>query len=268
MLTDTHCHLASARYETTEVPAIIERAQAAGVRRLITLATDLEDLELSLDLAQRSSVYACIGIHPCSAHEVTTDVIETLRSYVSDPRVAAIGETGLDYFHNAPDGWTEENFRKHQRALLRAHFELASDAGLNVVIHTRDREGDQSLQDALAIYDDFRNNVRAVFHCFIQGSSQMQQVLDRGGIVSFGGVMTFKNAHMVRETARLAPVGSFMLETDSPYLAPDPFRSQRNEPAYLLRIAECLAQLRGESLDELAGHCEKTAGAFFRLLEK
>ena len=265
MLTDSHCHLASHRFSPEEIPDILARARAAEVTRMITLATSLDDLPANLTLAENSAIHACIGIHPCDVHHAPDDAATQLTAFAADPRVCAIGETGLDYYHPAPDGLDEEIFRTRQRLFLRQHFELATASRLNVVIHTRDREGHASFEDALAIYDDYRSSVRAVFHCFIGPWENAKRVLDLGGLVSFGGVATFKTANQVRETARLCPAGYFMIETDSPYLAPEPHRGKRNEPSFVRMTAERLATLRGESLEALALHTGKTAAAFFRL---
>jgi TatD DNase family protein len=265
MLTDSHCHLASHRFSPEEVPDILARARAAEVTRLITLATSLEDIEANLTLATNPAVHACIGIHPCDVHHAPDDAAAKLAEFVGDPRVCAIGETGLDYYHPAPDGWDEETFRERQRRSLRQHFEVAATARLNVVIHTRDREGYGSFEDALAIYRDYQNSTRAVFHCFIGPWENARRVLDLGGLVSFGGVATFKSANEVRETARQCPAGCFMIETDSPYLAPEPHRGKRNEPSFVRETADRLATLRGESLEALAIHTGETAAGFFRL---
>jgi TatD DNase family protein len=156
------------------------------------------------------------------------------------------------------------DFRERQRVFLRWHFELAAASGLNVVIHTRDRTGHASYEDALEIYRDFHAEARAVFHCFIGPWENAKRVLDLGGLLSFGGVATFKSAREVRDTVLKCPAGSFMLETDAPYLAPEPHRGRRNEPAYVRDIAEFIAALRGESFDELMGHAGRTVAAFFR----
>lgn len=264
MLTDSHCHLASHRFDAGEVPGLIERAQHAGVSRLVTLATSLGDLEANLDIARHPAVHACIGIHPCDVHHAPDDAIARLGLHAGDPRVCAIGETGLDYFHPAPDGWSEETFRDRQRDFLRGHFDLAAASGLNLVIHTRDRNEHASFEDALAIYSAHHQRVRAVFHCFIGPWENARRVLDLGGLVSFGGVATFKNARDVRETITRCPAGSFMLETDAPYLAPEPHRGKRNEPAFLRDTALFIAGTRGESPDDLARHTDEAANAFFR----
>ena len=264
MLTDSHCHLASHRFHPEEVPDLIERARAAGVGRLVTLATSLDDLQANLACAEHPMVHACIGIHPCDVHHAPDDAVSRIAQFVSDPRVCAIGETGLDYYHPAPEGWSEESFRARQQDFLRQHFELAATSGLNVVIHTRDRDGHASFEDALAVYEAYHATVRAVFHCFIGPWENAERVLELGGLVSFGGVATFKNAREVRATAAKCPAGSFMVETDAPYLAPEPHRGKRNEPSMVRHTAELLAALREEKIEELAAHTRATAARFFR----
>jgi TatD DNase family protein len=266
MFTDSHCHLASHRFPAEEIPDLIRRAREAGVTRLITLATSLDDLQANLIIAENHpEVRACIGIHPCDVHHAPDDAPEKIAAFANDPRVCAIGETGLDYFHPAPDGWGEESYRQRQRDFLQRHFQVAAAAKQNIVIHTRDKEGSASFEDALAIYKEHHQNVRAVFHCFISTAENAKRVFDLGGIVSFGGVATFKSAREVRETILTCPPGSFMLETDSPYLAPEPHRGKRNEPAFTANTAKYLAELRGESIEELAAHTRLTADDFFQL---
>ena len=265
MLTDSHCHLASHKFPSAEVPELIARARDAGVTRMVSLVTGLDDLEANLAIAAtHPEVSVCIGIHPCSVHEEPDDAVNRLRPHAADPRVCGIGETGLDYYHPAPEGWEAEAYRSRQRDFLDQHFHLAAESGLNLVIHTRDTSGDASFQDALAIYRRHAAEVRAVFHCFIGPSENARQVIALGGLVSFGGVATFKNATDVLATACELPPGSFMLETDSPYLAPMPHRGKRNEPAYVRHVAEHLAVHRGVSLDVLAAETSVTAGNFFR----
>jgi TatD DNase family protein len=264
MITDSHCHLASARYSDSERADIIYRAAEAGVHRMVTLATCLDDVPLNLMLADDPRIMAAVGIHPCDVHHAPDDAVERLAAFTRDPRVCAIGETGLDYFHPAPDGWEETVFRERQRDFLIRHFELAAASGLNIVIHTRDREGRGSFEDALRVYSDFADRVRAVFHCFVSEWQLAEQVMAMGGLVSFGGVATFRNADLVKEAVKRCPAGSFMIETDSPYLAPEPMRGKRNEPAFAMRVAEALAALRGETLEELAAHTEAAAEMFFR----
>lgn len=263
MITDSHCHLASHRFSKSEISDLVDRARSAGVHRMVTLATCLENVAENLEISSRPEVRTALGIHPCDVHHAPDDAVEKIARYMADPRVCAVGETGLDYFHPAPEGWKEEDYRCRQREFLRQHFQLAVDCGLNVVVHTRDIEGDASFADALEIYKPFSNQVRAVFHCFISPWAQAEKVLALGGLVSFGGVSTFKKSQLIRDAARQCPAGSFMLETDSPYLAPEPLRGQRNEPAYTCHIAKVLAEARGESIEELASHTDEAASKFF-----
>jgi len=264
MITDSHCHLASHRFSKTEIPELIDRAASAGIHRMVTLATCLEDVEDNLEISSRPEVRAALGIHPCDVHNAPDDAVAKLAPYMLDHRVCAVGETGLDYFHPAPEGWSEEDYRCRQREFLKQHFQLAADCGLNVVIHTRDKEGDASFADALEIYRHFSNQVRAVFHCFISPWAKAEKVLLEGGLVSFGGVATFKKSEIIRDAVRQCPAGTFMLETDSPYLAPEPHRGKRNEPVFTQHIAKVIAEVRGESIEELASHTEETVGNFFR----
>jgi TatD DNase family protein len=267
MILDTHCHLASAKF-SGEVEDVIARAVDAGVGGMLTLSTGFDNMpaHLSLAAAHPGVVVAAVGIHPCDAHEVDPagDWKERLLELAAAPGVAAIGESGLDYYHPPPEGWDEEKFRAHQRELLRGHFEIAAAAGLGLVLHTRDRAGKSSIEDALAIARDFRGRVRPQFHCFLGPWEMAAAILDLDGIVSFGGVVTFPSAKESLAAAVAAPAGSFTLETDSPYLAPVPHRGKRNEPAHVVATARHLAEARGESLDVLAGHTTATARAFFR----
>jgi len=264
MLTDSHCHLASHRFQPEETASLIQHAHDAGVGRLVTLATCLEDVERNLDISSDPSVHACIGIHPCDVHNAPDDAVEQLAAHTGDARVCAIGETGLDYYHPAPEGWDEETFRARQRTFLHQHFQLAARAGLNIVIHTRDQHGHASLDDALAIYAEYHQQVRAVFHCFISTAENARRVFDLGGIVSFGGVATFKSAKAVRDTILSCAPGTFMLETDAPYLAPEPHRGKRNEPSFVTHTASSIASLRGEDIASLAAHTNEVASSFFR----
>lgn len=265
MLTDSHCHLASHRFDPEEIPLLIDRARQADVTRIVSLVTDLDDLHPNLAIAAaHPAVSVCIGIHPCHVHEAPDDAVDRLRPFAADLRVCGIGETGLDYYHPAPDGWNEDAFRQRQRDFLEAHFELAASAGLNVVLHTRDASGDASFRDALAIYRRHAARTRAVFHCFIGDTAGADEVRRLGGLVSFGGVATFKNAGDVLATATGLPAGGFMLETDAPYLAPSPHRGKRNEPAFVRHVAEHLARARGEGLAQLAADTSTAASNFFR----
>jgi TatD DNase family protein len=265
MLIDAHCHLASAKYLPEERGAVIARAVAAGVGRIVTLATSLGDVAENLAIAKEYElVHAALGIHPCDVHQVPDEAVEQLRNYGADERVCAVGETGLDYYHAAPEGWDEGDFRARQQWMFEQHFAWAAECGLGVVVHTRDRSGIDSFEDALGIYARYASRVKAMFHCFIGTAANARRVLELGGIVSFGGVATFKNARDVLDVVAGMPQGTFALETDAPYLAPVPHRGQRNEPAMVRHTAECIAAARGESVEQLCAHTAQAAAGFFR----
>lgn len=232
---------------------------------MVTLATDEKDIPQNVAIAERfPEVYACVGIHPCDVHETCDDFEEMIRPHLANPRVAAIGETGLDYFHPAPEGWSEEAYHARQRDFLKRHFELAKEAGLNIVIHTRDRSGTASFDDALAIYQEYSGEVQAVFHCFPGPYELAERILEAGGLVSFTGVATFKNAELCLDSARRVPLDRMMVETDSPYLAPVPHRGKRCEPAFVAKTAQRIAEARALSLDEFVKATEVVCEKFFR----
>jgi len=269
MFTDSHCHLASYKYKANEVGEIVSRASKAGITRQITLATGVNDLDDNLRLAEKyDSIYACLGIHPCdvtgSPDNGTTLVAERL----PHPKVAAIGESGLDYYHPAPDGWSEQDYYERQRHFLDQHFQLALKQDLNICLHTRDRSGETSFLDCLEIYEKYADKVRAVFHCFPGTANQAQKVIALGGIVSFTGNVTFKNAKQIQQTASTLPLGSFMLETDAPYMAPVPHRGKKNEPAHVAEVAQYIAELKGVSLNELSEATEDVVNSFFKFSDQ
>ncbi len=270
MLIDSHCHLASHKFAPSELDGIIARASQAKVRAMVSLATCLDDIEANLTIADTyPQVGVCLGMHPCDVHHAPDDAISVIEPLVAGPHVVGIGETGLDYYHPAPENWEEPAFRERQRDFLERHFLLAKRSGLGVVIHTRDRSGCQSFDDAMEIYQRHATEVRALFHCFIGTYENARRVLDLGGLVSFGGVSTFKSARDVLEVAARLPRESFLLETDAPYLTPVPFRGQRNEPSFVHHTAACIAAARGETLESLAEHCGRATVAFFpKLLPK
>lgn len=232
--------------------------------RMIGLATSKEDWADYLKISKDYSAFsACLGIHPCDVLEHCDTDIEQLDALLSSEKVAAVGETGLDYYHPAPTG-EETAYHEKQRAFLEQHFELAAQHNLNIVLHTRDKSGEQSFLDCLSIYKKYADQVRAVFHCFPGTFSQAQKVIELGGMVSFTGNVTFKSAKQIQETAKATPLAHFMLETDAPYMAPVPHRGKRNEPAFVKNIAEYIADLKGISLEELSKATEQNVDAFFK----
>lgn len=266
MFTDSHCHLASYKFTEEEIPALIARAEEAGIKRMITLSTDLEDLHPNLKLAESfSQIYCALGIHPCDVTEVTDDAVSQVSQHLSHEKVVAVGETGLDYFHPAPEDWTQEDYHARQRDFLRQHFQLAQEKGKNIVLHTRDKSGTASFQDCMEIYKEFSSQVRAVFHCFPGTVEQAEEILTLGGLVSFTGNVTFKNAKQIQETVTTLPLGTFMLETDAPYLAPVPHRGKRNEPAYVKDIVNQICTLKRISPQELSIATERALNEFFTI---
>ena len=261
---DTHAHLDYPEL-AGELPALLERAHAAGIEKIISIGTDLDSSRRAILLAEQfDNLYAVVGWHPSDADKAPPDIRKSLRELASHPKVIALGETGLDYHHlpgrNHPAGPGEVDHRlkRRQEELFRQHLEVAIDTGLNCVIHQRD-----SLEDTISQFAPFADRVRAVFHCFTEDPTALQRILHLNCLVSFTGIVTFKNAQIVRDSLSAVPPDRFMLETDSPFLAPVPYRGKRCEPAYVKEIAETIAEVRGCSLDDLSRMTCETAHAFF-----
>jgi TatD DNase family protein len=282
MLIDTHAHLDFPDFGT-DLDAVLARAEAAGVTRIITIGTSIEGSRRAVSWAEKyPQVFAVVGIHPNSAEEADADFVGELRQLAQSPRVVAIGETGLDY-HRLPSKlvlepqpvWLAEMplndpreieatirdgaYKERQAEVFLHQLELAAELGLNVVIHERDAWG-----DTLELLRPYSGRLRAVFHCFGKPPDALQEVLDLGHLVSFTGIVTFKNAATVQDSARAVPGDRFMVETDCPFLAPVPHRGKRCEPAHTRVTAEYVATLRGETLSQLAVQTSATADAFFR----
>jgi TatD DNase family protein len=267
---DTHAHLDGEKF-ASDLPEVIERARAAGITKINCIATDLEGSRNAIALAERfPGVYAVVGWHPSDAMNAPVDIRPALREMTKHRKVVALGETGLDYYwlpsrekglsaEQREKLLTEDQRHKAKQAeLFRQHLEVAAETGLGVVVHER-----ESMEDLLVQIAPFANRVRAVFHCFAGTVAAMQQVLALGSIVSFTGILTFKNGQNMRDTLAATPMGKFMLETDSPYLAPMPHRGKRCEPAYVKEIAEMAAQVKGCSLEDLSAATCGAAEEFF-----
>jgi TatD DNase family protein len=265
---DTHAHLDYPDY-AQDLPQVIERAQAAGITRVISIGTDLESSARAIKLSEQyPAVFAAVGWHPTNVMEAPEDVATPLRELARHSKVVAIGETGLDYYRlpSREGGKTaadDENYKRKQAAIFRQQLEVAAELGLNCVIHQR-----SALDDTLAQMQPFMGRVRGVFHCFVDDPAAMRRVLALGSLVSFTGIATFKNAQTVRETIAAVPQDQFMLETDSPYLAPVPYRGKRCEPGYVKEISEIVAQVRGGSLHEISEATCATAHHFFPKLTR
>jgi len=260
---DTHAHLDYPNFEKN-LPQVIERATAAGIAKIISIGTDLDSSARAIQLAERfPCVYAAVGWHPSHVTAAPADVRPALGELAKHPRVVAIGETGLDYHHlpSARDGGTsadDESYKRRQAALFEQHLEVAAEAGLNCVIHQRD-----ALEDTLALLTPIASRVRGVFHCFANDAAAMQRIVALNSLVSFTGIVTFKNGANVRQTLAATPLDKLMLETDCPYLAPEPYRGKRCEPAYVKEISQVVAPVKGCSLEELSAATCAAAEEFF-----
>jgi TatD DNase family protein len=259
MLIDTHAHLDYTDYDPDRAE-VISRAAEAGVTEIISIGTRIESSTRALELANNfPNIWATVGIHPCEVGDAPDDAVDELRRLAQSPRVVAVGEIGLDYHHLPEDPDAATANRKKQAEFFRAQLEMTAGLGLNAVIHQRD-----SWDDTLAILREFTGRVRGVFHCFGGTGEQAREVIALGHLVSFTGIVTFKNARQVQATAQDVPFDAFMVETDCPYLAPAPDRGKRCEPAHTRRVAEQIATLRGVPLEEIAARTTKTARGFFR----
>jgi TatD DNase family protein len=244
---DTHAHLTS----LDDADEAIERAAGAGVTRILTVGTSVEDGRRALALADRyEGVFGILGIHPHDAGTAKDDDLAALRDLHAHPKAVAVGETGLDWFRDyAP--------REDQRRLFAAQLELAAELGKPVVIHTRAAD-----DDTLAGLGDFTGTV--VLHCF-SSPHMLPTALERGWYVSFAGNATFPKAVELRLAATEVPAARILAETDSPYLAPQPVRGRPNEPANVVHTVAALAQARREEPEELAAQVERNAAACFGL---
>jgi TatD DNase family protein len=284
MLIETHAHLDYPDF-ANDFNDVLRRATEAGVTRIITIGTSVESSRRAIDLAENhSNIYAVIGVHPTYVEEAEEDVITPLRELANSRRVVGIGETGLDYHHlpsveaakeknvqvfaRAFQGETEEEieaniqdgaYKSRQASLFQQQLDLAAELGLNVVIHQRD-----AWDDTLEILKPYAKKLRGVFHCFGGSLEQANEVIDLDHLVSFTGIVTFKNGVAVRDVAAQIPLWKFMVETDCPYLAPVPFRGKRCEPAHTRIVAETIAAARGIPLEEVGEATTETAERFFR----
>jgi len=264
---DTHAHLDYPEF-AADFSELLDRANAAGITRLISIGTDLESSGRAVDLAERfAPVFAVVGWHPNEALTAPGDLRPVLRELAKHPKVVAIGETGLDYYRlpSKREGGKPEDdevFKRRQAQIFQQQLEVAAECGMNCVIHQR-----AALEDTLTIMKPFVGRVRGQFHCFADDASAMERILGIGSVVSFTGILTFNNGQNIRDALSATPLGQFMLETDCPYLAPVPYRGKRCEPAHVREIARVAAQVKGCSLDELSAATCQAAHAFFPKLQ-
>jgi len=250
---DSHCHL---NYEglAEQQPQVLERARAAGVSAMLNISTRAAEWDAVIGLAEREpDVVASIGVHPHDADTHEDVETATLVERARHPKVVAIGETGLDFYYDRSD-------RGRQRASFRSHIAAAREAGLPVIVHTRDAEEDthEILADEMG-----KGRFTGVIHCFTASRDFADKALALGLYVSMSGIVTFRNARDLQETAKAIPLGRLLIETDSPFLAPVPHRGRTCEPAFVADTARFLADLRGESVEQLAGATSANFRALF-----
>lgn len=254
MLIDTHTHVHSDQFNDDR-SAVFERAQAAGVTRMINIGYDLPSSRASVALAQsQPMVWASVGIQPHYALNTGETELAQIRELLAEPRVVALGEIGLDYYHDrAPHDIQEQLFRQQ--------LAMARELDFPVVIHSRD-----AVADTLRILDSAARGQAGVMHSFSGDWAYAEACLDVGFYLSFSGPVTFKKAVELQEVVQRAPLDRILIETDAPYLTPHPYRGKRNEPSYVAYVAEAIARLRDLSLDEVATITTANAERLFKRL--
>lgn len=252
MLVDSHCHLDFPDL-ASQILDLRSNMASHGVGHALCICVTLQDFPKVLAMAEAyENFYATVGVHPDYEHEPAFDCADLVR-LAQHPKVVAIGETGLDYFRLTGDlNWQRDRFRMHIQAAL------ATDKPL--VIHTRN-----AAEDTLRLMrEEGASGVGGVMHCFTETLSVAQQAIEMGFYISLSGILTFKNASSLQQVVRDLPLDRLLVETDSPYLAPVPYRGKTNQPAYVKHVAEMVAQLKGISLDEVT---QQTTENFFRLFK-
>ena len=250
---DAHAHLADRRL-LPDADAVVERARVAGVDRIVSIATGPDDWETELALAERfpGTVFATAGIHPHQAAHADEDALARVRALLDDPRVVAVGETGLDYHYDfAP--------RERQRASFLRHLEMARETGKPVVVHAREAD-----DDLRALLREGGAGTVGVLHSFSSGRALLEEALALGWYASFSGMVTFRSFG-AEELVRMVPADRLLVETDSPYLAPVPHRGKTNEPAFVVHVAERCAEIRGETVEAFARRTVENTVRFYGL---
>ncbi|NIA07541.1 MAG: YchF/TatD family DNA exonuclease [Actinobacteria bacterium] len=252
-LTDSHCHLSCPQL-SKDIPAVLDRARKVGVSRLLTVGQGLDDSSAAIDLAQRNSeVFAAIGFGPHGAEHVSKSDFKKLAGLTPTAKVVALGEVGLDYYYDEPS-------REVQRKVFSEQVRLAQELDLPLIIHCRD-----AWDDCLAVLDENRTGKTVgVFHCYTGSSELVPQLIDRGFYISFSGMITFSNARKCMAAAKKVPLDRLLVETDAPYLSPEPMRTVKpNEPSLLVHTVRFMADLLGCTPMELAELSSKNAGKLF-----
>jgi TatD DNase family protein len=255
MLVDSHCHLDY--FSDEEMPEVLGRAEAAGVGMMVTIGVRMAQAAAVKALAERfPQVWGTVGVHPQNAGEEPVPEVEAIVAAADHPRIVGIGESGLDYFYDkAPRAVQQQGFRHHIRA--------ARATGLPLVVHAR--AADEDIAAILREEREEGGDFPFLLHCFSSGRQLAQIAVEMGGYLSFSGILTFPKSQEIRDIARDMPADRLLVETDSPYLAPTPFRGKRNEPGYVAHTARVLAEVRGLTPEAMA---ESTTNNFRRLFSK
>ena len=255
-LVDSHCHLDSPQFDADR-EAVIGRSAESGVMTVVNPGVDVPSSRAAVALAQQhESIYAAVGVHPHDAKTLDADALEELKSLARSPKVVAIGEIGLDYYRNLSP-------REVQRRAFETQLEMAAELGLPVIVHDRDAH-----DDVLKILHDWHSTVAArvgVLHSFSGDVSLAERALEMGFFIGVSGPVTYKNAERLRQVVRAVPSERLLVETDAPYLTPQPRRGQRNEPAYVRMVAQAVADVRSLTLEQAAAQTTTNAGVLFGL---
>ncbi|MDH4158603.1 MAG: TatD family hydrolase [candidate division Zixibacteria bacterium] len=257
-LIDTHCHLTFEQL-ADDVEGVVARSEAAGVTGWITVGTDPQQNRTAVEFAERfENMYAALGIHPHDAKDVTGETLTELKELAQSEKVVALGETGLDFHYDFSN-------RTDQKRAFAAQLEIAKELNLPVIVHCR--EAFDETMDILQQFLRLKGQLKGVvFHCFGGSAEQARIVLNHGFYISFTGVVTFKNAETTRQAAKVVPVDRLMLETDCPYMSPEPMRKQKiNEPALMIHTARFLAGLKEMELPDFAEAVTAASKDFFGL---
>lgn len=241
MLVDSHCHLdLIAEREGYDIPGLVQAAHESGVKRLLSIGIDQANSERVVDIAARHEhVFATVGVHPCNANSQPVD-IEWLREWAAKPKVIGLGETGLDYFH-------DPIHKDKQWQSFADHLTLSGELGLPVIVHTRNAK-----EDTLAILREYKDQgISGLLHCFTEDWGMAEEAIALGFYISISGIVTFKKAEQVHEAVKNIPLDRLLVETDSPYLAPVPYRGKTNQPAFVNYVAERCAELKGVSKEDV-----------------
>ena len=253
MMIDTHAHLEMEAFDDDR-EAVLQRAAEAGLVAIVTVGTTLPDCEKAVALAQRyAPVYAAVGIHPHEVKEIDGATYAALRTLACREKVVAIGEIGLDFFY-------DHSPRDLQLRCFGEQLALAEELDLPVIIHDREAHA-----ETLEILASGKGRLRGVLHCFSGDWAMARQCLDWGFYLSIAGPVTYKKSETLREVARQMPIERLLIETDAPYLSPQPFRGKRNEPAYVVETARCVAEIRGMPVEEFKGLTADNARRLFGL---